>query len=311
MSPTPAAHILEGFSTIGPGIYFQDNSDHEQCKDSDTTPEVILIFGWLGAQPRYLRKYTHAYTKLYPNASQIVVRCNVSTLWSTINTIQQRLMPVIHALKALHCLPSSGSSAEQRRPRILTHVFSNGGSLQMTCFGHMLQQKYGSISAQWSFTSALILDSCPTPVQLNTVKHAFSVTVQNPVVRYGALAFVSTVYLTRLCLSLLFGKRMRLTLDSHIDMGNPCVLPWMGVHTPRLYLFSRKDTSSPWEEVMHHAKTAKECGMDVRCELFEESEHVAHIRVEPERYWSSVQDVWVVAISKEEDEQRMLQITPA
>ncbi|KAG2075470.1 hypothetical protein BDR04DRAFT_1115006 [Suillus decipiens] len=238
MSPTPAAHVLEGFSTIGPGIYFQDNSDHEQGQDSDTT------------SPKYLRKYTHAYAKLYPNASQIVVRCSVSTLWSTISTI-------------------------------------------------------------WSFASALILDSCPTPVQLKTVKHAFSVIVQNPVVRYGAFTFVSAVYYIRLCLSLLFGKRMKLVSDSHIDIGNPRVLPWMGVHTPRLYLFSRKDRSSPWEEVMHHAKTAKECGMDVRCELFEESEHVAHMRVEPERYWSSVQEVWVVAISKEEDEQRILQITPA
>ncbi|KAG2062421.1 hypothetical protein BDR04DRAFT_1165280 [Suillus decipiens] len=85
----------------------------------------------------------------------------------------------------------------------------------------------------------------------------------------------------------------------------------MGLHTPRLYLFSRKDRSSPWQEVEHHAKTAKERGMDVRCELFEESEHTAYIRVEPERYWSSVQDVWVVAVSKEKDEKGILQTPPA
>ncbi|KAG2369321.1 hypothetical protein BDR07DRAFT_1267511, partial [Suillus spraguei] len=259
---------------------------------------------------KYLRRYTHAYTKLYPNASQIVVRCNPNTLWSTISTIQQRLMPVIDALKALHCLPSSGSSIERRRPRILTHVFSNGGSIQMTCLGHMLRQKYDSTSAQWSLTSALILDSCPTPIHLKTFKLAFSVTVQNPIVRYVVLTFLSTVYFTRFCLSLLFGKRMMLVADTHIDMGNPRVLPWMGLHTPRLYLFSRKDTSSPWEEVMHHAKIAKERGMDVRCELFEQSEHVAHMRVEPERYWSSVQEVWMVAVSKEKDEKRISPTQP-
>lgn len=82
--------------------------------------------------------------------------------------------------------------------------------------------------------------------------------------------------------------------DSHVDMGNPRVLPWMGVHTPRLYLFSRKDKLISWREVAQHAETAKESGMDVRCELFEESAHVAHARVEPERYWSSIQEVWAV-----------------
>lgn len=157
----------------------------------------------------------------------------------------------------------------------------------MTCLGHMLQQKYGFASAERSFTSALILDSCPTTVE-----------------------FISTVYFIRFCLSLLFGKRMMLVSDVHIDMRNPRVLPWMGLHTPRLYLFSRKDRMSPWQEVVHHAKTAQERGIDVRCELFEESDHVAHMRVEPERYWSSVQEVWVVAISKEEGEQRISQTPP-
>jgi hypothetical protein len=48
--------------------------------------------------------------------------------------------------------------------------------------------------------------------------------------------------------------------------------------------------------------------MDARCELFEESEHVAHIRVEPERYWASVQNIWAAAISKEKvEDQRLLE----
>ncbi|KAG2031262.1 hypothetical protein BDR03DRAFT_876363, partial [Suillus americanus] len=273
---------------------------------------VILIFGWMGAQLRYLQSYTHAYTKLYPNASQIVVRCNSDVFWSTVSTMQWRLVPVIDALGALHCLPSSGSPSAQRRPRILTHVFSNGGGcLQMTHLGRMLQQKYGSVSAQWSFTSALILDSCPTTVDLNTMKRVFSAMVQNPIFRTVVLTFVSMVYFIRSCLSLLFGKRMVLGSDIHIDMRNPRVLPWMGLHTPRLYLFSRKDKPIPWKEVVHHAKAVKERGMDVWCELFEESEHVAHMRVEPERYWSSVQEVWVVAISKEKGEQRVSQTAPA
>ncbi|KAG1843554.1 hypothetical protein DFJ58DRAFT_844250 [Suillus subalutaceus] len=68
-------------------------------------------------------------------------------------------------------------------------------------------------------------------------------------------------------------------------------LAMMGLHTPRLYLFSREDNLVSCQEVTRHAGTAKERGMDVRCELFEESAHVVHLLVEPERYWSSVQEV--------------------
>ncbi|KAG2132949.1 hypothetical protein DEU56DRAFT_889024 [Suillus clintonianus] len=307
MSPTPGVRSLEGFSMIGTEVYLRDI--REQGQDLDTTsPNVILIFGWMGAQFRHLRNYTHAYTKLYPNASQIVVRCNTDMLWTTISTRERRLMPVIDALEALHCLPSSSA---QRRPRILTHVFSNGGSLQVTCLSHMLQQKYGSASVQGPLTSALILDSCPTITRLKALKLALSAIVRNPIVRYIVLTFAHVMYFVRFGLSLLLGSQMMLVADVHTDMWNPCVLPWMGIHTPRLYLFSRKDKLILWQEVMHHAKTAKERGMDVRCELFEESEHVMHIRVEPERYWSSVQEVWVVAMSKEKDEQRMSQVLPA
>jgi hypothetical protein len=86
-----------------------------------------------------------------------------------------------------------------------------------------------------------------------------------------------------------------------IEMWNPRILSWMGLHTPRLYLFSRKDQLVSWQEVARHAEIAKERGMDVHCELFEESAHVAHVRVEPEKYWSSVQEVWAVATKKSEN----------
>ncbi|KAG1856125.1 hypothetical protein F4604DRAFT_1798866 [Suillus subluteus] len=238
----PGVHSLEGFSAIGSGIYLRDT--REQCQDT-TLPNVILIFGWMGAQLRHLQNYTHAYTKLYPNASQIVVRCNPDVFWTTTGTRQRRLMPVIDALEALHCFPPSSSA--QPPPRILTHVFSNGGSLQMTLLGHMLQRKYGSTLIQRFTTSALILDSVP----------GNCVVIRNPILRVIVLAMIYTMHF----------------------------------------------------HVTQHAETAKERGMDARCELFEESEHVAHIRVEPERYWASVQDIWAAAISKEKvEDQRLLEL---
>ncbi|KAG1746457.1 hypothetical protein EDB19DRAFT_358349 [Suillus lakei] len=281
---------LEGFNTIGTGIYLREI--REQCQDTKS-PNVILIFGWLGAHPRHLRNYTNAYAKLYPKASQIVIQCNRDLLWTTNSARSRRLKPVIDALEALDCLPSSSSA--QRPPRILTHVFSNGGSLQMALLGNVLQRKYGSTSIPGSSTSALILDSCPAAGDLKSIKLAVRTVIRNRIARRIVLVIVHAIYSIRFWLSLLFGKRMIMLENLQFEMWNPRILSWMGFHTPRLYLFSRKDELVSWQEVTRHAETAKERGMDVHCELFEESAHVAHARVEPERYWTSVQEVWAVA----------------
>ncbi|KAG2043818.1 hypothetical protein BDR03DRAFT_816542, partial [Suillus americanus] len=167
--------------------------------------------------------------------------------------------------------------------------------LQMTLLGHMLQQKHGSTPVLGSSASALILDSCPAAGDLKSIKLVVTTVIQNPIARRIVLAIAHTMYSVRFGLSLLFGKQMIMLENLRIDMWNPRILPWMGLHTPRLYLFSRKDKLVSWQEVTQHAETAKEHGMDVRCELFEESAHLAHVRVEPERYWSSIQGSWDVA----------------
>ncbi|KAG1824362.1 uncharacterized protein BJ212DRAFT_1260890, partial [Suillus subaureus] len=243
--------------------------------------------------------YTSAYAKLYPKASQIVVQCNPDLLWTTSRARSRKLKPVIDVLEALHCLPSS--SPAQRPARILTHVFSNGGSLQMTLLGHMLQRKYGSTPVLGTSASAMILDSCPAAGDLKSIKLAVRTVIRNPIARRIILAIVHAIYSVRFGLSLLFGKQMIMLENLQIEMWNSRILPWIGLHTPRLYLFSRKDKLVLWQEVTRHAETAKERGMDVLCELFEESAHVAHVQAEPERYWSSVQNVWTVA-TKEKNE---------
>ncbi|KAG1883196.1 hypothetical protein F4604DRAFT_1576483, partial [Suillus subluteus] len=262
---------------------------------------VVLIFGWLGANPRHLRNHTSAYAKLYSKASQIIVQCNRNLFWTTSTPHSNCLLlscgltSESHGGSSLSSTPSKHflpSSSAQRPARILTHVFSNGGSLQMTLLGHMLQRKYGSTP---------ILDSCPAAGDLKSIKLAVRTVIRDPIARRIVLPIVHTIHSIRFGLSSLFGKQMIMLENLRIEMWNPRILPWIGLHTPRLYLFSRKDNLVSCQEVTRHAETAKERGMDVYCELFEESAHVAHLLAEPERHWSSVQEVWAVA-TKEKSE---------
>jgi hypothetical protein len=178
-----------------------------------------------------------------------------------------------------------------------------GGSLQMILLGRMLQRIYGSAPVQRPLTSAIIFDSSPSVDNLRTYKLALSTIFRKPIVRFLALMFMYAMHGIRsVGLSAVFGDGMMIMENLHIELLNPRILPWMGLHTPRLYLFSRSDKMIPWQDVIRHAETAKERGMDAHCELFEESEHVAHAMLETEKYWSSVQGVWGVAISKEKGE---------
>jgi len=61
---------------------------------------------------------------------------------------------------------------------------------------------------------------------------------------------------------------------------------------PRLYLYSKIDELIPYKDVEAHGREARERGVEVRMERFEKSTHVGHARVEGERYWKAIGEVW-------------------
>lgn len=71
---------------------------------------------------------------------------------------------------------------------------------------------------------------------------------------------------------------------------NPPLLSWMKLQTPRLYVFE-KDEPIPWEAVRQRAEAAKTSSLNIHCEVYEESALVAHVRLDPKRYRTSIEDL--------------------
>ncbi|KAF9230342.1 hypothetical protein BU15DRAFT_83748 [Melanogaster broomeanus] len=271
-TPPPA-----GFVAIGNEIYIS-LAPTNGAATNEPAPHVILIFGWLGAQTRHLENYTRPYAELYPNAIQILVKCSPSFIYTSERRKQKQLLPVVDALQALDCLPAGTASindVNRVRPRVMIHAFSDGGCIQLTSLGRLLSSKYRSLSPSEHLVSALILDSCPVAGNIRTINAAFRFAIPNLVARYSILAFICIVYATHLCLSMAFGKEMMMMEYLKMQLLRPRLLPWMNAGTPPL--------------------SGKKAGLNVHCEFFEESGHVAHMRLDPKRYWASVQDVWEVA----------------
>ncbi|KAF8442241.1 hypothetical protein L210DRAFT_3477913 [Boletus edulis BED1] len=297
--PRPLAPA--GFVTIGPGIYISlAHMSAAPLQLNDSAPNVILIFGWMGASTRHLQHYSRKYTELYPHATQIIVKCPPSFFWTSARGQQSRLLPVIEALEGLGCLPSTENPTHEStrvRPRVLIHSFSNGGGLQLTSLGHLLTSKYPFIPPSEHLVSALILDSSPAIGNFRSIGMAFSIAIRNPIIRHLALVFIYLMHAIRLSLQSAFGMD---TMGTRYlkALFNPRLLPWMNSRTPRLYVFSKKDELVPWQGVHKHANDAITLGLNVRCEVYEESAHVTHMRLDPKRYWASVQELWEIAHSE-------------
>ncbi|EAU85215.2 hypothetical protein CC1G_06231 [Coprinopsis cinerea okayama7 len=84
--------------------------------------------------------------------------------------------------------------------------------------------------------------------------------------------------------------------------STPLLLPHLSLHprtTPRLYIYSLTDALIPADQVRAHAAHARALGwVEVREEVYRESEHVRHVRSDEGRYWGAVRGVWEWAVGR-------------
>jgi len=70
------------------------------------------------------------------------------------------------------------------------------------------------------------------------------------------------------------------------------LLPWIGNHTKRLYVYSESDTVVPASMVKDHLGEARQKGLDVSELVFKDTSHALHAHKYPERYWTEVLRTW-------------------
>ncbi|KDQ59158.1 hypothetical protein JAAARDRAFT_175911 [Jaapia argillacea MUCL 33604] len=265
-------------------------------------PRLVLIFGWMGAQLPHLHKYSQAYSKLYPDATQVLVRCERSVFSRTEVAKQESMIPVAEVLEDLGYIPSSVRTKpdpatpdvdEAGNRSVLVHAFSNGGGYQLSTLSRVLAKR--KIERLSPIANALILDSCPGSGGVSTSVTAFTSHIRNPFIRYPSAILVWLFFSSSHLLAIIL--RRKPWVDALKEtLNKPDLLPWMDKNTPRLYIYSKTDHLIPWKQIEAHAKEGEEKGFDVRSEVFEKSDHVAHARTDPKRYWGAVEDVWNAAV---------------
>jgi Eukaryotic protein of unknown function (DUF829) len=164
---------------------------------------------------------------------------------------------------------------------VLVNIFSNGGVRAFRTFVSLTPTK--------SFTPReLVVDSAPGIPTLRIMIAAFTVDVQNPIVRFFLSIALAIVY---------FVFKMRNWL-----VGRPSIWQilrqWLadenvvGKRAKRVYLYSDKDELVQRHSVEAHIKELRGKGYTVACRNFGNTGHVGHMRANPELYWSEIFGAW-------------------
>jgi hypothetical protein len=235
-------------------------------------PDLIIISTWMGAQPRYIAKYLSVYQTLYPGIEKILITNEPpDILYRSADTQRKRLAPVLDIITATQ------QTAGDRKARILLHLFSNGGSLQVV----LLAKAYKAQHNVPLPVMGVIIDSAPGNDAYWPAFRAFTAGApQFFVLRWFFMAVVHVIlfgyyarkYIVR-------GKSVIEKLRG--DLNDKTLFP---TDAKRTYVYSKEDQLVGWKGIEEHAAEGKAKGYHVDLELFEKSRHVGHLVANPGRY---------------------------
>jgi len=249
-------------------------------------PELILIFGWMGARLPHIQKYTELYNQIYPSSTQLVVRSYPDFLYTNSTQFWKDVAPLAKMLQ------------DYQGKKVLIHTYSNGGCLMLNSLAkaaHSATAVAGERSNNPLPATAVIFDSCPGTGDVKTGINAFTAGMKNPFVKYPFAALVALVYTAVRWFRLLTGKSGDHFDAMREDLLDPSVLAH---NVPRTYIYSDTDPIIPHQAVEAHAKESKRLGIKVDLEVFRDTPHVNHIKGEGniDRYLDVVQNAWKGAL---------------
>lgn len=272
---------LASFANLGGSIYLQDPESNDKANP------VIFIAFWMNAPVRAIAKYLVEYRRLVPSARIIFVRsASNDFLPLRSQTRRARVAPVVEAMRGL---------VTPENP-VFVHSFSNGG---LTHTAHLLQAWKMTIGTPLPVL-AIILDSAPGTLTLRSGLKAFSFGLPQ--------MWILRLLGKGLLLFLLIAAKVVHAPKSFPDpttlarglLNDPSLVQAAGPEgkPARCYMYSDTDDLIKSKDVELHASDAKAKGWVVRRELYKGSPHVGHMRAEPDRYWSVVQEYLGALVSK-------------
>jgi len=257
-------------------------------KDGDTSPSIILLFGWMGARFDKALEYADALHECFQSSTIVLIGSWAEFVWRPQSHLNSVIMPVVELLQ----------NERDNSPRfrgVLVHNISNGGGWQFMTLRNILSRLQPPIPAPRRVPTALVLDSVPDDKGLRSSLRAVSPT--NPVLRLIVLPFLVCLYVV-IYIHNRYKGRPPLFAELRAALLQPELLPSIvSGAAPRLYVYSQSDPLVQAERVEQHISAAAQLGLNVAVEEFEGTGHAAHMHSDPKRYWGALQSMWMGAVA--------------
>jgi hypothetical protein len=292
----PASKGLPGFEKVSNAVYLYRpearKSSASSSASSPKSPRLIVVAGWMGALEPHLAKYTTRLQALYPGSPIVVLRSFVYHFTTRVSSHPREVAAAVPVIRSI--MAEYGDDEEEGRPSMLVHLFSNGGAAAL----RHLREQYAasSLSPGGKRGGSLpphvtVYDSAPGRFQWQRSVTAFMASAA----RVNILA--------RLAVRFLVNCMFAFYWVTHVPWGRRGLIDrtWYAqndraantAEVRRAYIYSEEDALVDYRDVEEHAASAVRNGFVVAAlEKFVGSAHVAHVRVDEERYWGVVKDTW-------------------
>ncbi|KAM3510948.1 hypothetical protein MY11210_005414 [Beauveria gryllotalpidicola] len=239
------------------------------------SPGIILFLSWAGANDRHIERYTKLYNEIYPSSNIVLVESDMVAFFCRSVQMQQKLVePVVKMLR------------EAANDTLYVHVMSNAGAQQWVTINKMLFHSEGRSLSELS----TIIDSAPGRSGLKQTWEAISPALPRAVLPRTILGFVLGIVLRVLYITKILWpgfdplETIRKQLNEHVPAA---------AGPRRCYIYSETDLLVEGDDVVDHAKEAKQKGWSVELVRFEGSPHVGHLKQDPEKYREAIERTWL------------------
>ena len=280
----------DAFHTVGEGISFFDNAQlsdpseaylRNKVESDMNDPEIIILLTWVAAAPHHIAKYTEKYARMYPKTSILLVTSSLYDMMGrTTSSEQNRFQPAVELLKSCTKL-----STDPKNPRVLLHMFSNGGAHSFSAFA----RSYKHATSETFPAKVMVLDS--TPGRGTYGRSLAAIVLSLPPSAWIRIPgrLLAHIVLSNIWLSELIFNTTNVVNTARQDLNDP---NFLANNIPRLYFYSEADKMVNWKDIEDHAESAKELGWPIEMVKFNGTEHVHHMRNAEDTYWNSISQIW-------------------
>jgi hypothetical protein len=177
--------------------------------------------------------------------------------------------------------------AEVPSDRLLVHVMSNAGSRQWCTIDDALGKASGG--GRSLAEARTVVDSAPGRATMRQTWKAVVASLPRGWLLRWALKSVLGLAVGLAFLNMYLRPRSN-PLERLRERMN--VVPEKAKGVRRGYIYSEQDELISFQDVEEHALVARKKGLEVELAKFEGSVHVGHLRHDPERYWSTIEEIW-------------------